>query len=228
MCSDHLKKDWRYRGKRTRLVHNKEQEKSLTLKNQTLPQISRKEPFIEEISCQYPSFLVSIGQILEAINCWQHFCLWSPGMLAAGRLCEMVGSKALDVDRFVRQWRGVVVFLRFLCGVNLIPIENPCMVYINHKKNQPNADRYEVRPVQSVIGFTFCHGIPTMFQTIFSGKNARVTLRFLLHNCCCCCGFLLPNYMVIIDYSDGIHGATKYMFADLPYIYSWNLYGIRR
>ena len=34
--------------------------------------------------------------------------------------------------------------------------------------------------------------------------------------------------MVIIDYSDGIHGATKYMFADLPYIYSWNLYGIRR
>ena len=110
----------------------------------------------------------------------------------------MVGSKALDVDRFVRQWRGVVVFLRFLCGVNLIPIENPCMVYINHKKIQPNADRYEVRPVQSVIGFTFCHGIPTMFQTIFSGKNARVTLRFLLHNCCCC-GFLLPNYMVIID-----------------------------
>lgn len=58
-------------------------------------------------------------------------------------------------------------------------------------------------------------------------ENARVTLRFLLHNCCCC-GFLLPNYMVIIDYSDGIHGATKYMFADLPYIYSWNLYGIRR
>lgn len=25
------------------------------------------------------------------------------GMLASGRLCEMVGSKALDVDRFVRQ-----------------------------------------------------------------------------------------------------------------------------
>lgn len=24
-------------------------------------------------------------------------------MLASGRLCEMVGSKALDVDRFVRQ-----------------------------------------------------------------------------------------------------------------------------
>lgn len=44
---------------------------------------------------------------------WSNFGSYKfliPGMLAAGRLCEMVGSKALDVDRFVRQWRGVVVF----------------------------------------------------------------------------------------------------------------------
>ena len=91
-------------------------------------------------------------------------------MLAAGRLCEMVGSKALDVDRFVRQWRGVVVFLGFLCGVNLILIENPCMVYINHRKIQPNADRYEVRPVDPSLDLLSAMGFQQCFKLYSVGK----------------------------------------------------------